>query len=81
MVAGKSHFPDASDFEAWKTCHREFVQATPNRRAILASGSGHYIYRSNPKLAIDAIVEQYLQVNAHQAKSHKRQAPAVNDRG
>ncbi|HLJ90316.1 MAG TPA: hypothetical protein VKZ53_26130 [Candidatus Angelobacter sp.] len=57
------------------------MQATPNRRAILASGSGHYIYRSNPKLAIDAIVEQYLQVNAHQAKSHKRQAPAVNDRG
>jgi pimeloyl-ACP methyl ester carboxylesterase len=62
IVAEKSHFPDAADFETWKACHQEFVKASPNRRAILASGSGHYIYRSNPKLVIDAIVSQYFQV-------------------
>jgi pimeloyl-ACP methyl ester carboxylesterase len=52
-------FRDPSDAARWKSCHREFAAAAPNRRGVEAYGSGHYIFLDQPALVLDAIVDQY----------------------
>jgi pimeloyl-ACP methyl ester carboxylesterase len=44
----------------WLACHRQFVDAdSQNRQGIIATGSGHVIFRENPPLVIAAIVKAY----------------------
>ncbi|QNL22980.1 alpha/beta fold hydrolase [Hyphobacterium sp. CCMP332] len=40
--------------------HEDFVKEAPNRIGIVAYGSGHYIYKDNPGLVINAIVKAYV---------------------
>ncbi len=50
--------------EEWKLLrktHQDFVDAQPNRNGIVALGSGHYIFKDNPGLVINAIVKAYVE--------------------
>jgi pimeloyl-ACP methyl ester carboxylesterase len=58
IVAGKAHNDSPPGSKSWRSCHQQFVEAAPNREAIVAD-TGHYVYRSNPEVVIDAIVKQY----------------------
>jgi hypothetical protein len=39
--------------------HEDFVKEKPNRIGIIAYGSGHYIFKDNPGLVLNAIVKAY----------------------
>ena len=43
------------ELAAMRRAHSEFVAASPNRVAIFAKGSGHYISRDRPGIVIDAV--------------------------
>ncbi|WP_250628246.1 alpha/beta fold hydrolase [Pinirhizobacter soli] len=62
LVSDHPPFSSDADISRWKECHRTFVDAAPNRLGIKASGTGHYIYRDNPLLVIQAIVKAYAGV-------------------
>ena len=40
--------------------HEDFIKAESNRTGIIASGSGHYIFKDNPGLVFNAIVKAYI---------------------
>ena len=50
---------DSANAARWRACHRQFADAQSNREAITAYGCGHFIFRDDPPLAIDAIVKAY----------------------
>jgi hypothetical protein len=62
LVSEHPPFSDSGDVNRWKECHRQFVSAQRNRLGITAYGSGHYIYRDNPLLVIDAIIKAYSNI-------------------
>jgi pimeloyl-ACP methyl ester carboxylesterase len=51
------------DFERWRSCHAKFASEAPNRTEYTAYGSGHYIFISNPELAIAAILQAHALAN------------------
>ncbi|WP_188937905.1 alpha/beta fold hydrolase [Puia dinghuensis] len=59
-LVSEINFPDSVSAARWRVCHRQFVQAQPNRQGITAYGCGHFIFRDNPPLAISAIVKAYV---------------------
>lgn len=59
LVSEHPPFSDAKDSARWTDCHRTFANAQPNRQSITVYRSGHYIYRDNPQIVIDAIVKAY----------------------
>lgn len=57
------------------TAHNEFVAAEPNRVALIAEGSGHYIFEDNPALLINAISKAYIEtLEESQQKVHLKKA-------
>jgi pimeloyl-ACP methyl ester carboxylesterase len=44
----------------WLEVHRDFDKAAPNRRGILATGSGHYIMRDRPELVVDEVAAMFV---------------------
>ena len=62
LVSDHPPFSSDADIRRWKECHRTFVDAAPNRVGIKASRTGHYIYRDNPLLVVQAIVKAYAGV-------------------
>lgn len=57
------------------TAHNEFVAAEPNRVALIAEGSGHYIFEDNPALIINAISKAYIEtLEESQQKAHLKKA-------
>jgi tetratricopeptide (TPR) repeat protein len=62
-------FEGTPDADRWKACHAEFVSRSPSRQGITAFETGHYIFRSNPRLVIDAIVTLYANRAAPSEKS------------
>jgi len=62
LVSDHPPFSSDADISRWKDCHRAFVRNAPNRLGITAYGAGHYIYRDNPLLVIQAIVKSYAGV-------------------
>ena len=44
---------------AWLRAHQEFDKAAPNRRGVMASGSGHIVMRDRPELVVDEIVAMF----------------------
>ena len=63
IVAERTPFDGTPDDERWKNCHQQFVMASPNRKGIIAYGSGHYVFREKPDLVFDAIVKVYLNID------------------
>ena len=59
LVAEHPPFGNDEDDGRWRDCHRQFVEASPKRKAITAKGCGHYIFIDNPPLVIHSIVELY----------------------
>jgi pimeloyl-ACP methyl ester carboxylesterase len=56
-ITAEHTWVDAPDeLAAMRRAHSEFVAASPNRVAILAKGSGHYISRDRPDIVIDAVL-------------------------
>lgn len=62
IVAERPPFPDEAMSERWKACHREFAAASPSRESITALGAGHYVFRENPAMVIQAIIKQYAEI-------------------
>lgn len=59
-LVSEINFPDSLSAARWRVCHRQFVDARPDKReGITAYGCGHFIFRDNPFLAISAIVKAY----------------------
>jgi pimeloyl-ACP methyl ester carboxylesterase len=63
LVAEQRSFPTPEDAERWRSCHAKFTSEAPNRTEYLAYGSGHYIFISNPELAIAAILQAHAMAN------------------
>ncbi len=56
-ITAEHTWVDAPDeVAAMRRAHSEFVAASPNRVAIFAKGSGHYISRDRPNIVIDAVL-------------------------
>lgn len=58
IVAENPPFKSAPEVRQWKICHQEFVQASSNRKSIVAA-TGHFVFQDNPALVVNAIVEAY----------------------
>jgi pimeloyl-ACP methyl ester carboxylesterase len=50
------------DDAAWLRAHQEFDKAAPNRRGVIAAGSGHYVMLRRPELVIDEITAMFQAV-------------------
>jgi pimeloyl-ACP methyl ester carboxylesterase len=56
-ITAEHTWVDAPDeLAAMRRAHSDLVAASPNRVAIFAEGSGHYVSRDRPELVIDAVV-------------------------
>lgn len=66
LVSEHPPFSNAEDIARWKECHRQFVDAASNREGITAYESGHYIFKDNPPLVVNAIIKAYVGVAARQ---------------
>jgi pimeloyl-ACP methyl ester carboxylesterase len=64
-LVSEHNFPDSVSAARWADCHRQFAAAQPNRQGITAYGCGHFIFRDNPPLAINAIVKAYVGAANH----------------
>jgi pimeloyl-ACP methyl ester carboxylesterase len=62
LVSELTPYSDAADKARWLACHQQFAAAAPNREAIVAYGSGHYIFQENPPLVVESIVKIYSTV-------------------
>ena len=47
------------DDAAWIRVHQDFDRQSPNRRGVIATGSGHNVMRDRPALVIDEIVAMF----------------------
>jgi tetratricopeptide (TPR) repeat protein len=63
FVADLRSFPAPEDTDRWRSCHAACAAEAPNRIEMTAYGSGHYIFRSNPELAIAAILQAHALAN------------------
>lgn len=63
FVAERRNFPTAEDNERWASCHAKFASEAANRTEYIASGSGHYIFLSNPELIVAAILQAHALAN------------------
>jgi len=59
-LVSEKNFPDPVFAARWRDCHRQFAAAEPNRQGIIAYGCGHFIFRENMPLVINAIVKEYV---------------------
>jgi tetratricopeptide (TPR) repeat protein len=50
---------DTANEQMWINCHKDFVALSPQRKVLIAYGTGHHIFIDNPSLAINAIITQY----------------------
>jgi pimeloyl-ACP methyl ester carboxylesterase len=67
-ITAEHTWVDAPDeLAAMRRAHAEFVAASPNRVAIFAEGSGHYVSKDRPNIVIDAVLR--LISEAHERKS------------
>jgi hypothetical protein len=63
ITAEHSWVDTPDELAAMRRAHSEFVAASPNRQAIFAKGSGHYISRDRPNIVIDAIVRLISEIH------------------
>jgi len=59
LLAEHSPFATADETRRWRQAQRQFVAQAPNRRLVLAIGSGHYIMRDKPALVVSTIARLY----------------------
>jgi pimeloyl-ACP methyl ester carboxylesterase len=62
-ITAEHTWVDAPDeLAAMRRAHAEFVAASPNRVAVFAEGSGHYVSRDRPDIVIEAVVRLISEV-------------------
>ena len=64
IVAERTWVETPEEIEAVRRAHRDFVAASPHRRAVFADGSGHDVMRDRPDVVLDAIAEVVAAVRA-----------------
>src|SRR3984885_8656197 len=63
-ITAEHTWVDAPDeLRAMRRAHAEFVAASPNRVAIFAEGSGHYVSKDRPNIVIDAVLRLISQIH------------------
>lgn len=71
-ITAEHTWVDAPDeLAAMRRAHSEFVAASPNRVAIFAEGSGHYVSKDKPDVVIDAVLRLISEI--HEQKSAVKQ--------
>ena len=62
-VIGADHPPyQGADSMLWKNCLKSFAMERPNRKYILATNTGHYVFRDSPDVVAREIVSLYKDV-------------------
>jgi pimeloyl-ACP methyl ester carboxylesterase len=64
IVAERTWVDTPEEVEAFRRAHRDFVAASPNRRAVFADGSGHHVMRDRPDVVLDAVADVVATVRA-----------------
>jgi pimeloyl-ACP methyl ester carboxylesterase len=64
IVAERTWVETQEEIHAMRQAHRDFVAASPHRRAVFADGSGHHVMRDRPDVVLDAIAEVVAAVRA-----------------
>ncbi|MBA3706182.1 MAG: tetratricopeptide repeat protein [Bacteroidetes bacterium] len=76
---------DTVNEKIWIDCHKNFVTQSPQRKILIAYGTGHHIFIDNPPLAINAIITQYANYAEPKQKTiiieraYKLELAIVND--
>jgi pimeloyl-ACP methyl ester carboxylesterase len=66
IVAERTWVDTPEEIEAIRRAHRDFVAASPHRRAVFAEGSGHHVMRDRPDVVLKAVAELVATVRARQ---------------
>jgi pimeloyl-ACP methyl ester carboxylesterase len=67
-ITAEHTWVDAPDeLAAMRRAHSEFVAASPNRVAIFAEGSGHYVSRDRPDIVIDAVLHLISEIHTQKS--------------
>ena len=64
IVAERTWVERPEEVEAIRKAHRDFVVASPHRRAVFAEGSGHHVMRDRPEVVLAAVAEVVAAVRA-----------------
>ncbi len=62
VMADQPFYPTADETTRWRQAQQQFVAAAPNRKLLLAKGSGHYVMNDRPDLVIKAISALYKDI-------------------
>jgi pimeloyl-ACP methyl ester carboxylesterase len=79
FVADLRTFPAPEDTDRWRSCHAAFAAEASNRIEMTAYGTGHYIFKSNPELAIAAILQAHALANGIQRPELEYAVSALNE--
>lgn len=60
-----------NELAAMRRAHSEFVGASPNREAIFAKESGHYVFKDQPNVVTDAILRMISKTRERESTSKR----------
>ncbi len=64
IMADQPFYPTADETTRWRQAQQQFVAAAPNRKLLVAKGSGHYVMLDRPDLAVKTISTLYQEIKA-----------------
>jgi len=64
IVAERTWVDTPEEIEAIRRAHRDFVAASPHRRAVFAEDNGHHVMRDRPDVVLNAVAELVATVRA-----------------
>lgn len=59
VMAAQPVYPTADETTRWRHAQQQFVAAAPNRRLLVATGSGHYVMNDRADLVIKTVSTVY----------------------
>lgn len=62
VVSARTPFPTALDARRWRQAQREFADAAPNRRRVVAEHSSHDVPRDRPDVVVRAVTDLLRQL-------------------
>jgi pimeloyl-ACP methyl ester carboxylesterase len=60
-----------NELASMRRAHSEFVSASPNREGIFAKGSGHYVFKDQPKVVTGAILRMISKTREQDSTSKR----------